>query len=79
MASQCWCVVGWNVGVGLKVVAPVAIDKLSFLHLIGTLMSKSFIGYVSAHLLPQFPHDGLIGFFFLDYSFCSSVHPSLPL
>ena len=45
MVSQYWCVVGWKVGVGLKVVAPVAIDKLSFLHLIGTLMSKSLISY----------------------------------
>ena len=69
MVSQCWCVVGWKVGDGLKIVALVAIDKLSFLHLIRTLMSKSLTSYAFfSHLLPLFLLDGLTGFFYPGYS-----------
>ena len=45
MVSQSRCVVGWKVVVGLEIVASTAIHILSFLHLIGTLMSQSLISY----------------------------------
>ena len=43
MVPQGWCVGGWKVVVWLEVLASVPINKLSFLNLIGTLMSKSLI------------------------------------
>ena len=43
MVSQGWCVVSWKICVGLKVITPIVIDKLTFLLLIRTVLSKSFI------------------------------------
>ena len=46
MVSQCRSVVGWKVVVGFEIIASIATHKLSLLHLIGTLMSKSLISHV---------------------------------
>ena len=43
MVSQGWDIVGWKVFVWLEVIASIPINKLSFLNLIGTFMSKSLI------------------------------------
>ena len=39
MVSKGWCVMGWEVVVGLKVVAPISLNILSFFILIRTFMS----------------------------------------
>ena len=57
MVSQCRCVVGWKV-VGLEIVAYVSTHKLSLLHLIRTLMSKSIISH--AFLLSSFLYSHCI-------------------
>ena len=58
MVSQCRSVVGWKVVVGLEIVAYVATHKLSLLHLIGTLMTKSFISH--AFMLTAFLYSHCI-------------------
>ena len=52
MVSQCKCVMGCKVVVGLEIVAYVATYKLSLLHRIGTFLSKSLISH--AFLLSSF-------------------------
>ena len=55
MVSQGWYVVSWKICVGLKVVTPITIDKLNFLLLIRTILSKSF---TLVMLSRPYPHLG---------------------
>ena len=70
MVPQGWGIVGWNVVILLEVIASIPINKLCFLNLIGTFMSKSLI---SSTFLPNTFHHpyfiiGMTSSFFV-------VHP----
>ena len=47
MVPECWCVVSGQVEVGLESIAPVGIEVLCVLNLVGTLMVWSLLNTIS--------------------------------
>ena len=73
MVPKCWCVVSGQVEVSLKSVAPIGIEVLGLLNLVGTLicmfLPKGIMNQQNLYLIPS-----TVVAFLLQYSGSRIVH-----